>query len=67
MSGGRDSGRGSAVAVLRAERVVWEDAPAGPLFIAEGQLQCGEGGFRGPRQGEEMGASENTRNLVRKI
>ena len=52
--------------MLRAEHVVWEDVPEGPLFIAEGQLQCREGGFWGPRQGEEMVASENTYNLVRK-
>lgn len=67
MSGGQDSGRGSEVAVLRAEGVVWEDKPTGLLSIAEGQLQCGEGEFWGPRQGEEMVASENTHNLVRKI
>lgn len=53
--------------MLRAESVVWEDAPTGLLYIAEGQLQCGEGEFWGPRQGEEMVASENTHNLVRKI
>ena len=52
--------------MLRAEHVVGEDVPEGPLFIAEGQLQCREGGFWGPRQGEEMVASENTHNLVRK-
>lgn len=66
MSGGPDTGHGSKGAVLRAEHVVLEDAPEGPLFIAEGQLRCREGGFWGPRQGEEMVASENTCNLVRK-
>lgn len=52
--------------MLRAEHVIWENAPEGPLFIAEGQLWCREGGFWGPRQGEEMVALENTCNLVRK-
>jgi len=66
MSGGPDTGHGNEGAVLRAEHVIWENAPEGPLFIAEGQLWCREGGFWGPRQGEEMVALENTCNLVRK-